>query len=145
MTVKIVKCFTQRCLCWRPEPDLYYAMHLSTGTDPQRHWGQPSEALLICIRATVALDVQSGLNSQAAGVGSTSRPISKPRLPRESCSLCDLGCQQVIEASPPRPVAPNGDSADRQTVQSSRPSVGDSTRPISNPHSRLRGGGWGLC
>jgi hypothetical protein len=34
--------------------------------------------LLIRIRAAVALDVQSDLNSQAAGVWSTSRPISNP-------------------------------------------------------------------
>jgi len=78
---------------------------LSTGTRPAAPLGgNQVGTLLIRIRAAVALDVQSDLNSQAAGVGSTSRPISKPRLPRESCSLCDLGGQQVIGASPARHV-----------------------------------------
>lgn len=44
--------------------------------------GNQVGTLLIRIRAAVALDVQSDLNSQAAGVGSTSRPISEPRLSR---------------------------------------------------------------
>jgi hypothetical protein len=86
--------------------------------------GNQVGTLLIRIRATVALDVQSDLNSQAAGVWSNSQPISEPRLSRESCSLCDLGGQQVIGASPARHVCASGDSADRQTVQSSCPSVG---------------------
>jgi hypothetical protein len=40
--------------------------------------GNQVGTLLIRIRAAVALDVQSDLNSQGAGVGTTSRPISNP-------------------------------------------------------------------
>jgi hypothetical protein len=116
---------------------------LSTGQGPPApSGGNQVGTLLIRIRAAVALDVQSDLNSQAAGVGSTSRPISEPRLSRESRSLCDLGGQQVIGASPARHVCSKWGSADRQTVQSSRR---NSSRPISNPHSRPLRGGWGLC
>jgi hypothetical protein len=79
---------------------------LSTGTRPWRRWlgGNQVGTLLIRIRAAVALDVQSDLNSQAAGVGSTSRPISEPRLSRKSCSLCDLGGSRLSGASPARHV-----------------------------------------
>lgn len=55
------------------------------------------------------------LNSQAASVGSTRRPISEPRLPWESCSLRDLG-DQVSGLLPPTTFAPGGDSADRQSA-----------------------------
>ena len=44
--------------------------------------GNQVGTLLIRIRAVVTLDVQSGLNLQAAGIGSTSQPISEPRLSR---------------------------------------------------------------
>jgi hypothetical protein len=71
-----------------------------------------------------------GLNSQAASVGSTRRPISEPRLPWESSSLRDLG-DQVSGLLPPTTLAPGGDSADRQSDQ-----------PAEHSHPLCRG--WGL-
>jgi hypothetical protein len=68
-----------------PESDrlLVGVIGLSTGTRSAAPLGDNQVGTrLIRIRAVVALDVQSDLNSQASGVGSTSQPISEPRLSR---------------------------------------------------------------
>jgi hypothetical protein len=74
--------------------------------------------LLIRIRATVALDVQSTSIRRGWRLVelTADERASAVTLSRESCSFCDLGGQKVIGASPARHVCAKWDSADRQTV-----------------------------